>query len=153
MSYVAGMEAFLASHRVLYKDFGTFAERVSGEVKAQAEAIAAQRGRPLHYLESAQVSKEDFARRIMERDNIREGLVCVLTCVETCSSFTVRRDAERKLLQLVSGLRKCLHIYYFVDREFGLMLVRVQSWLPFPIPVDLAVSSEFPNVRPQVRQP
>jgi hypothetical protein len=136
LSYVNGMDAFLASHRILYKDFGAFAERVSNEVKVQAEAIAAKHKRPLHYLESAQVSKEDLARRIMERDGVREGLVCVLTCVEPCSSFTIRRDTERKLLQLVSGLRKCLHIYYyFVDREFGLMHIRVQSWLPFPIQV------------------
>jgi hypothetical protein len=31
---------------------------------------------------------------------------------------------------------KCLHFYfYFVDPEFGLMHVRLQSWLPYEIQV------------------
>lgn len=138
LSYVAGMDAFLGSQHVLYKDFGPFAECLSAQVKAQAEAIAQQHQRPLRYLESAQESKEDIARAIMEQDGIREGLVCVLTCVEPCQSFFLRKDAERKLLRLVAGPRKCLHVYYyFVDREFGLMHVRVQTWLPFPIQVCL----------------
>lgn len=138
LSYVTGMGKFLGSQRVLYKDFGAFAQHLSAQVKAQAEAIAQQHRRPLRYLESAQVSKEDLARSILEKDRIREGLVCVLTCVEPCRSFFLRKDAENKLLRLVAGPRKCLHIYYyFVDREFGLMHVRVQSWLPFPIQVCL----------------
>jgi hypothetical protein len=28
-------------------------------------------------------------------------------------------------------VRKCLHLYfYFIDRQFGLMHVRLQTWLP-----------------------
>jgi hypothetical protein len=138
LSYVAGLDAFLGSQHVLYKDFGVFAERLSAQVKAQAEAIAQQHQRPLRYLESAQEAKEDIARAIMEKDGIREGLICVLTCVEPCRSFFLRKDAARKLLQLVGGQRKCLHVYYYyADREFGLMHVRVQTWLPFPMQVCL----------------
>jgi len=138
LSYVQGLDKFLGSQGVLYKDFGAFAERLSDQVKAQAEAVAREHRRPLRYLESAQESKEDIARGIMEKDGLREGLVCVLTCVEPCHSYFLRKDHERKLLQLVSGQRKCLHIYYyFVDRDFGLMHVRVQTWLPFPIQVCL----------------
>jgi hypothetical protein len=137
LSYAKGMDKFLGSQRVFYKDFGPFAERLSEQIKTQAETIAEQAGRPLRYLESAQQSKEDVARQILENDGIREGLVCVLTCVEPCQSYSIRRDAERKF-QFVSTPRKCLHVYYyFVDREFGLMHIRVQSWLPFPIQVCL----------------
>jgi hypothetical protein len=138
LSYLQGMDKFLGSQHVLYKDFGAFAERLSDQVKAQAEVIAKQYQRPLRYLESAQESKEDIARAIMEQDGIREGLVCVLTCVEPCHSYFLRKDKERKWLHLAKGPRKCLHVYYyFVDREFGLMHVRVQTWLPFPIQVCL----------------
>jgi hypothetical protein len=32
--------------------------------------------------------------------------------------------------------RKCLHLYfYFVDAEFGIMHVRLQTWLPLTIQV------------------
>jgi hypothetical protein len=138
LSYVQGMDKFLGSQRVLYKDFGVYAEGLSDQLKAQAEAIAQQHQRPLRYVDSAQASKEDIARAIMAADGIREGLVCVLTCVEPCHSYFLRKDKEHKLLHLASGPRKCLHVYYyFADREFGLMHVRVQTWLPFPIQVCL----------------
>ena len=84
----------------------------------------------------AHIAKEDRARAIAQRDCINKGLVCVLSCVEPCRSFTVRRDRARKDIQLVSGERKCLHLYFYVmDRDFGLMHVRLQTWLPFTIQV------------------
>jgi hypothetical protein len=136
LSYVAGMDKFLGSQRVLYKDFGRFAEGLSERIKVQAEAIAREQQRPYEYLGSPQVSKEDRARALAERDGIREGLVCVLSCVEPCFSYGLHKDAQRKWLHLVRQQRKCLHVYfYFVDREFGLMHVRLQTWLPFPIQV------------------
>ena len=43
-----------------------------------------------------------------------------------------------KKLKLVAKERKCLHLYfYYLDREFGLMHVRLQTWLPFTIQVCL----------------
>src|SRR5262249_10793670 len=41
-------------------------------------------------------------------------------------------------LRLAKGPRKCLHVYYyFMDRDYGLMHVRLQTWLPFPVQVCL----------------
>ena len=40
--------------------------------------------RPVRYLASSALSKEDIARRISAEDRITNGLVCVLTCVEPC---------------------------------------------------------------------
>jgi hypothetical protein len=138
LDYQKGFEAFLATHRVLYKDFGTFAQGLSDEVKAHAKAFAAKHGRPLIYLASPAVSKEDFARRMMQRDGIQQGLICVLTCVEPCRAFKVRRNRQTRHLEFGMATRKCLFIYfYFADREFGLMHVRLQTWLPMPIQVCL----------------
>jgi len=39
-------------------------------------------------------------------------------------------------LELVSQERRCLHLYfYYQDRTFGFMHVRLQTWLPMPIQV------------------
>src|SRR5580704_10414456 len=59
LSYLDGMDKFLGSQRVLYKDFGAFAERLSQQIKDHAEAIARQEQRPYEYIESAKTSKED----------------------------------------------------------------------------------------------
>jgi hypothetical protein len=60
----------------------------------------------------------------------------VLSCVEPCRSFQIRRNPETKHIELASALRKCLHWYfYFVDALLGLCHVRIQSWLPFRVNV------------------
>jgi len=136
LSYAEGLEAFLATRHVLLKEFGRFAQRVSDRVKQHAEAIARTHGRPFEYLASAATSKETTARAIMTRDGITDGLICVLSCVEPCRTYDIHRDRVRKHIHPVARERKCLHLYfYYVDREFGFMHVRVQTWLPLTIDV------------------
>ena len=100
LSYLNGLEAFLATFRVLYKDFGNFWEGLSNQLKAHAHALAEKQGRPFQYLESSAVSKEKVAQEIRDRDGIREGLICVLSCVEPCQTFAIRRDRGSKQLRL-----------------------------------------------------
>lgn len=136
ISYLDGMERLLASHRIPYTQFSAFVKRISDRLKTHAEQLAKKHGRPLIYLESAALSKEEVALAIQQQDGIREGLVCVLSCVEPCQTYALKKDAQRKHLLLVPAQRKCLYLYfYFVDREFGLMHVRLQTWLPMSIQI------------------
>jgi len=137
ISYGDGVDRFLGAVGVKYKDFGSFALDLSERLKKHAESIAREAGRPFLYLSDSRQSKQDVAESIAERDGIRDGLVCVLRCVEPCMSFSIRR-AETGRFRFVSQERKCLHLYfYFVDRDFGLMHVRLATWLPFGIQVCL----------------
>jgi hypothetical protein len=136
ISYVAGFDRFLGAQRVLYKEFDPFVQHLTGQLRSHAKQLAEEHGRPYIHLESSATSKEDLARSILEQDAVKTGLVCVLSCVEPCQTFTVRKDREAKRLQLVAVQKTCLHLYfYFMDREFGLMHVRLQTWLPMPIQV------------------
>jgi hypothetical protein len=136
ISNVEGMGRFLSSQRVLLKDFGKYAKKLSDRLKETVVDVCGQTNRPYIYLGSAKKSKEEIAQELINKDNVEEGLVCVLATVEMCWSFDIERDASQKQLRLVSRQRKCLHYYfYYVDREFGLMHVRLQSWLPFAIQV------------------
>jgi hypothetical protein len=72
----------------------------------------------------------------MLEDNITEGLICVLRAVEPCKSFTVRGNKKTKKLEIIRTDTKCLHFYfYYIDKEFGFMHVRLQSWFPFEIQI------------------
>ena len=136
--HVRGMDKFLGSRRVLYKDYAAFAKQLSSRLRDHAEELAQREGRRYQHLPSARESKEQVACRIMEEDGIKEGLICVLSCVEPCQTISVKPDAASKRLKLVAQERKCLHLYfYYMDREFGLMHVRLQTWLPMPIQVCL----------------
>jgi len=100
------MDKYLANKRVLYKDFGKHVEKVSELLKAASLSRAEREGRPIQYLTSSSVSKEDVARQIAERDHIERGLICVLSCVEPCVSFDMFRCREKKELELQRRQRK-----------------------------------------------
>src|SRR3989475_5137898 len=77
--YDAGMKSYLWQNQVLLKDFGKHVERTSQQLKAASLTAAQQAGRPVRYLPSSQVSKEQIAREIAAKDQVRQGTVCVLT--------------------------------------------------------------------------
>ncbi len=90
----------------------------------------------MKYLVSAGESKEEVARGIAARDKIEEGLECVLSCVATCRTFDVYGNREKRKLELVSRIRKCLFLYqYWMHREFGFLSARMPASFPFSVQV------------------
>jgi hypothetical protein len=132
---------FLSSQGVLLKDFGRYVERTTRKLKTHIESVAAEHGRPMEYLQSAftvanGMSKEDLARRIAERDKIKEGLICVFSTLEPAWSFDVRGNRKTHKLEVVRRERRYLHFYfYLIDPRFGFMHVRIGSWFPFQVQV------------------
>ena len=138
ISFADGLRHYLHANGVLLKDFGSHVERVSGELKQASQNEAKDLGRPVRYLNSSQVSKEEIAREVLAKDGIREGLICVLTCVEPCWSFEIHRNQQTKKLELVTQRRKCTFIYqYRVHPTFGFMNARIQTWFPFAVQICL----------------
>jgi hypothetical protein len=132
------MEYYLSRCGVLIKDFKLFAEALTGRVKAAAYQGASAAGRPIHYLNDSQLSKEELARQIAQREGIGEGLIALFSAVEPCRSFSVRGDRASQEIHLVLEPRKCTHLYhYYLHPDFGLMHVRVQSWFPFTVSICL----------------
>src|ERR1700739_2530683 len=103
LSNVRGMIGYLSAMSVLLKNFTKFAQGFTAQIRQRAAEDARQAGRPLIYLNGSQQSKEQMAREIAHRDKIREGLICVLTCVEPCYSFSVGPCRETKRLELRYG--------------------------------------------------
>jgi hypothetical protein len=136
LAHVGGLMSCLWAWQVLLKDFGGWAESLSARVKAASERAMAEAGRPVVYLASPSVSKEEYARDVARRDGVTAGPVCLLTAVEPCQAYELRRDRAAKKLALAPRRRQCLHYYHYrVDPEVGLMHVRLQTWLPFGLRV------------------
>jgi hypothetical protein len=136
IAYAAGMQRYLSSNEVLLKHFGSHVEQVSQRLKAASLAEAMATRRPVQYLASSKLSKEDIARRICTEDGISHGLVCVLTCVEPCRTFEIYRNRDTKQLQLQPRVRKCLFLYHYaVHPVFGFLNARIQTWFPFSIQI------------------
>jgi hypothetical protein len=136
LSVLAGMRYFLWKKGVFLTEFGPYAERATEELKEVSLQAARDAGRPIRYLTSPKTDKQDLAQRIAREDGVTEGLIAILTCVEVCRSYTVRRNREAKKLELVVAPRKCLHVYHYaIDPVFGFMNARIQTWFPFNIQV------------------
>ncbi len=128
LSHTGGFASFLRIIGVKIKDFGPYVRETTQKVCRAGEEVAEAAGRPVIYVPSTASSKEEIARGIMERDNVQSGLVCVLSCVEPCMSYYLRKWGSP---ELKAGQRKCLHHYhYMIHPVFGFMHVRVQSWMP-----------------------
>ena len=75
---VPGMDQYLATEHVLYKDFGRHVLQVSRQIKQASVARAEREGRVIQYLSSSGVSKEEIARAVQHLRghwNRRYGLV------------------------------------------------------------------------------
>lgn len=138
LAYAQGMDKCRSLNGILLKDFGRWAERCSKELEKISLAEAQRLGRPIEYLGSSQIDKEALARKIAEEKGIQEGLVCVLRCVEPCSSFEVYRNRDQKQLELKKRQRKCMFLYHYqFHPQFGWMNARIQTWFPFSIQICL----------------
>jgi hypothetical protein len=138
INFPEGMKSFLCYKQVLLKNFGPFVERVTTELKEASCRAAHAQQRPVIYLKSSKTDKDALARKIAEKEGIRSGLIAVLTCVEPCMSYELRRNAERQRLELKLRPNKCLYIYhYLIDPQFGFMNARIQSWFPFSVQICL----------------
>ena len=138
LAHLSGLHSYLAVRRVRLKDFGAHARAMSEQLKAALVGAVEQQGRPVLYLESSQISKEDTARAIAERDGVTTGTICLLKSVEPCQSFDIYRNRAQRRLELVVRRRKCLFLYlYRFHPVLGFMHARIQSWVPFNLQVGL----------------
>ena len=125
-TYPRGMEGFLQQQQVLLKDFRDCALEHSQTVKAHAQTLAEQAGRPFIHLQK-RIRKEERARQLAVRDGIKEGLVCVFSAQECCSSFQIAYGEGRPRLR--KSYPRCLVLYfYYLDPEFGLLHIRIPTW-------------------------
>jgi hypothetical protein len=72
--------------------------------------------------------KDELAKSIAEADGVTEGIICLISAVESCWSFQARKRYATGKLELFRRERKCLHHYLcLIDPEFGFMRVRIQG--------------------------
>jgi hypothetical protein len=120
--------SFLESRGIYRRDVKRFVLTQAYRLKDHARQLAAREGRPYQYF-GERTRTEDLARQLAERDGIQEGLVCVFATVEPCRTFSLRWGEGSAFIQ--SARRKCLILYdYFMDRDLGLIHVRLPTWFP-----------------------
>ncbi len=135
------VRCFLWTQGVALKDFTPWAKATTERIANNARRIVTEAGRPVISFDHVKTRnrphlKEEIARSVAERDGITEGIICLISAVETCMSFQVRKNIKTGRIDAARRERKCLHHYlYAIDPEFGFMHVRIQGWIPYDIQV------------------
>lgn len=131
LANTGGLSLWLQNAGVCLKDFPTFAQRRTDQLRHTLEAKAADAGRPVQYLQGY-TNKEALVQQCRQQHGAASGgLVCAFSTLENCTSYDVYHNKTTHQIELRRP-RKCLHYYfYFEDPRFGLSQVRLQTWFPF----------------------
>lgn len=127
-----GMEQYLWQNQILFKDYRDHVKQTSDRIKREFERPFEQQKRPVIFLRSPQVNKEELARRLAAENGIQEGLVCALSTLEPSPTF------EHRGTHIIRRTRPCHVLYrYHAHPVWGWMHARIQTWFPFNIQIAL----------------
>jgi hypothetical protein len=135
--YPDGMHKFFARNQIRREDFQFYVAEVTKKIMAASLIAKAKELQRFLYLPSTNIDKEETAREFAAKHPVKEGLVCVLQCVEPCWTFKVIKDVCP--VPVIRGTEgRCSQLYhYYIHPKFGWMYVRLQTWFPFEIQVGI----------------
>ena len=114
-------------------DFLPFVEQQSDRLVEHAKTFAQTHNAEYRYLQGTH-AKEKLVQAIVRDRRLSEGLVVVLCCMETCRTVKLLHGKNRPRLAFCFRPQRVLY-YYFLDPQFGLIHVRLQTWFPFTVQV------------------
>lgn len=133
-----GIRTFAGKSGILLKDFAKWAASKTNFLCRSCEKQAESYGIEMIYLRTGAINKEQFVREYAEEHNIKEGPICMLSVVEPCISPRICGNRKTKEIELHMRISKCKWIYlYFNHPEYGFGHIRLQTWLPMNIFINL----------------
>jgi hypothetical protein len=117
-------------------DFMAFAEQQSEALVDRARRAAEEAGVEYRFLKGSHRKDKLVDEILRQRSDLVEGLIAVFCCMECCPSSKLVYGQGRP--RLVDARRQQRVLYsYFLDPQLGLIYVRLTTWFPFPIQVDV----------------
>lgn len=129
-----GLRTYVSLRKILFKDFGKWAESITKQIRASCATRADELDIPMKYLQTSKVDKEALARKIAAEHGIEHGDICMFSVVEPCMAPMVKGDRSTKKLNIEIAPRKCVFIYhYWDDPLLGFGHTRLQTWIPLSV--------------------
>jgi len=139
ISYPKGFQMFINGCGVLNKDYKEWLINQSSIMVRDAEAYCKlHTGTGIKYIPSISTRKETLAHEQQVQLGIKEGLIGVWSCVESCNTFKAVFDDKSGHPQIKCEVSKCKHLYFYYDhKDYGFMSIRLQTWAPYEIQIAL----------------
>ena len=129
---------YLIQNNIQLKDFKEFAEQQTEILCSHINNYIKENNVNLQYLKQASTDKDELARLELEKNPDKYGLIAAFSAVELCRTMTVVPNCYTQKLEITSRNTKCKHYYfYFNDKEFGWMFVKIQTWFPYNVQIYL----------------
>jgi hypothetical protein len=133
LSYPRGLEGFLHQQDVLFKDFKHYAPKIAERIKEHVKGLVEQAGAPFRHLPKKERMEEEARRRVQEQ-GLREGIVCGFSQLETCRTYRLAYGEGRPHLK--KDFRRCTVLYVFLMHPvLGLIHVKLETWFPLTMQV------------------
>jgi len=113
LASVRGLTAFLAFAHVRLTEFKPYVTAVTEQIRREVEAQAQRAGVAIEYVNDSSKSKEQLAAVLAKRAGRTTGLRAILSAVEPCRTFFVRKDPATGHIGLQVRPGKCLHYYHY----------------------------------------
>jgi hypothetical protein len=134
--YSQGMTSYLYSQNIRIFDYAKFAEPFKEELRANAGETAKKNGIEIEFVRKSHIRKEDLIKKVLDKRGYHNGLVHILSAMESCNSYQPWHDKKTGKTFLKGTQGKCLHYYfYFIDPYLGYGYIRVPTWCPFKLQI------------------
>ncbi len=134
--YSQGMTSYLYTQKIRIFDYAKFAEPFKEELRTNAQQIAQENNIEIEFVRKSHVRKEDLVKKVLSKRGHHNGLVHILSAMESCNSYRPWHDKNTGKTFLKGTQGKCLHYYfYFIDPYLGYGYMRVPTWCPFKLQV------------------
>lgn len=130
--FAGGMTSFLYRNNIPIFGYAKFAEPLRERLRETAQALAAKAGITIQHIAKSRIRKEEVVAEVLAERGMHPGLVHIISAMEGCDTYQPRLDKQANTLSLRPKRGQCLHYYfYFIDKELGLVHLRVPTWCPF----------------------
>lgn len=131
--YPQGMTNYLYANNIRIFDYSDKMNSLRLDLIKNAKQIALDNHIEIEFIRNIKAfRKEKRIKEIIALRGEQPGLVHIFSAMESCRTFESWHDKKEHKTYLRNTGGKCLHYYfYFIDKEFGLCYMRVQTWAPF----------------------
>ncbi len=115
IAFALGMQALLRSRGVLNKDYKDWVTKQSTAIIESAEAHSHKHcGRGTIYIPSINIRKEELVHDLQKESGVKDGLIGVWSCVESCKTYRSTFDATAGYPSLQHADSRCKHLYFIM---------------------------------------
>jgi DNA-binding transcriptional ArsR family regulator len=134
-----GAMNFCRNTGILNKDYKKWMMKHTAEITRSASEYSMKNcGHGIIPIKTWRIRKEELARQRQEEEQIKNNLIGIWSCVESCLSYRAAYSAQKGFPQLKRHWTCCKHLYFYFDhKDFGFLNVRLQTWFPYHVQICL----------------